>query len=56
MSDRKPRLWRMDVEFDRVQPHPRGGMIGTAENPEYTDLPPGTLVRRYVTEWEAVDE
>lgn len=45
---------QMDVEHEVVQEHPRGGMIGTFENPEYTSLVPGTEVKRWVSDWEPV--
>lgn len=59
--DDLPRAWStdgrpvdMDTETATVQAHPRGGMIGDYENPEYTDLRPGTTVQRHVTEWEPI--
>lgn len=58
-----PRAWApdgtpldVDVEQEIVRPHPRGGLIGGYDNPTYTDLPEGTTVRRFVTEWEPVKE
>lgn len=54
-----PRAWNpngtpveMDVETSIVRDHPRGGMIGSYESPEYVDQPEGTVMRRFVGEWE----
>lgn len=45
-----------DVEQETVRPHPRGGVIGRYDNPTYTDLTDGTVVRRFVTDWEPIKE
>lgn len=54
-----PRAWEsdgtpvdMDVETGVVRSHPRGGVIGSYESPEYVDQPEGTVMRRFVGEWE----
>ena len=54
-----PRAWNpegapveMDIETDIVRDHPRGGMVGTFESPEYVNQPSGTTMRRFVGEWE----
>lgn len=54
-----PRAWNpdgspveMDVETGVVRSHPRGGVIGSYESPEYVDQPEGTVMRRFVGEWE----
>lgn len=41
----------MDTETVTTQPHPRGSWNGDFKDPHYFDTPPGTLMRRYVTEW-----
>ena len=41
----------MDTETLTTQPHPRGSWNGDAKDPHYFDTPPGTLMRRQVTEW-----
>ena len=50
-----PRAWQpdgspvdMDVETGIVRSHPRGGVIGSYESPEYVDRPEGTVMRRFV--------
>lgn len=54
-----PRAWNpdgtpvdMDVETSIVRDHPRGGMIGSYESPEYVNHQPGTTMHRFVGEWE----
>ena len=54
-----PRAWNpdgtpveMDVETGVVRSHPRGGVIGSYESPWYVDQPEGTVMRRFVGEWE----
>lgn len=54
-----PRAWQpdgtpadMDVETGIVRSHPRGGVIGSYESPEYVDQPEGTVMTRFVGEWE----
>lgn len=54
-----PRAWQpdgtpvdMDVETGIVRSHPRGGVVGSYESPEYVDQPEGTVMRRFVGEWE----
>lgn len=42
----------MDVETSIVRDHPRGGMIGSYESPEYVNHQPGTTMHRFVGEWE----
>ncbi|MCG7243797.1 hypothetical protein [Corynebacterium sp. ACRPS] len=41
----------MDTEEITAQPHPRGSWNGDFEDPHYFDVAPGTLMRRYTTEW-----
>lgn len=57
--DDLPRAWQadgtpveMDVETSIVCDHPRGGMIGSYESPEYVNHQPGTTMRRFVGEWQ----
>lgn len=41
----------MDTEEVTAEFHPRGSWNGDFKDPYYFDTPPGTLMRRYVTEW-----
>lgn len=54
-----PRAWNpdgtpveMDVETGIVRSHPRGGVIGSYESPWYVNQQEGTVMRRFVGEWE----
>lgn len=42
----------MDTEEVTAQFHPRGSWNGDFKDPHYFDTPPGTLMRRYTTEWK----
>ena len=41
----------MDTETITTEPHPRGSWNGDAKDPHYFNTPPGTRMRRQVTEW-----
>ncbi|MDK8593438.1 hypothetical protein [Corynebacterium accolens] len=41
----------MDTETITTQPGPRGSWNGDFKDPHHFDTPPGTLMRRYTTEW-----
>ncbi len=45
----------MDTETIVTQPHPRGSWNGDASNPYYFDVPTGTTMSRYTTEWKNND-
>lgn len=41
----------MDTETIITQPHPRGSWNGDASDPYYFDVPAGTIMTRYTTDW-----
>nr|DAS51631.1 MAG TPA: hypothetical protein [Caudoviricetes sp.] len=41
----------MDTEEVTAEFHPRGSWNGDFKDPHYFDTPPGTLMRRHITEW-----
>lgn len=41
----------MDTETITTQPHPRGSWNDDASNPYYFDVPAGTIMTRYTTDW-----
>lgn len=45
----------IDTETIITQPHPRGSWNGDASNPYYFDVPAGTTMTRYTTDWEEVN-
>lgn len=45
----------MDTETIITEPHPRGSWNGDASNPYYFDVPTGTTMSRYTTEWKNND-
>lgn len=54
-----PRAWDPDgtpPEWEQealtTQPHPRGSWNSNPEHPEYFQVPPGTEMRRWVSEWK----
>lgn len=42
----------IDTETIITQPHPRGSWNGNSSNPYYFDVPAGTTMTRYITDWE----
>ena len=46
----------MDTETIITQPHPRGSWNGDASNPYYFDVPAGTTMIRYITDWEKAND
>lgn len=46
----------IDTETIVTQPHPRGSWNGDASNPYYFDVPAGTTMTRYTTDWEEVND
>lgn len=42
----------MDTETLITEQHPRGSWNGDPQSPEYFDVPPGTSLLRYVTDWK----
>lgn len=56
-----PRAWNPDgtpmtgeQETLITQPHPRGSWNSNPEYPEYFQVPPGTTMRRWISEWKEV--
>lgn len=45
-------LANMDTETLTTEQHPRGSWNGDPQSPEYFDVPPGTPLLRYVTDWK----
>ena len=45
----------MDTETIITEPHPRGSWNDDASNPYYFDVPAGTTMTRYITEWKNHD-